>query len=100
MSRPLQLTQWRDHLASRFEDLPAPVVTVLALYSFGMILSGASGLSSVVLFLARHLGCTFHSLKKRLREFYLEAPAKSGVKQGVKRQDFDVSCCFAPSGGA
>jgi hypothetical protein len=96
MTRPLQLTPWQQHLASRFPDLPGPVVTVLALYSFGMILAQVSGLSTVAFFLARHLGRPYHALRKRLREFYLEAPAKSGVKQGLKRKDFDVGTCFAP----
>jgi Transposase DDE domain len=96
MSRPLQLTSWQHHLASRFPDLSASVVAVLALYSFGMILAQVSGLSSVTLFLAKHLGRPCAALRKRLREFYLEASAKSGVPQGGKRQDFDVSSCFAP----
>jgi hypothetical protein len=76
--------------------LPASVVAVLALYSFGMILAQVNGLGRVALFLAQHLGLPYDALRKRLREFYLEAPAKSGVRQGIKRQDFDVRTCFAP----
>ena len=79
MSRPLQLTQWQGELASRFPDLSAPVVAVLALYSFGMLLAKVSGLSRVALFLATHLSRPYFALRKRLREFYLEADAKSGV---------------------
>src|SRR5205807_9605050 len=41
-------------------------------------------------------GWSYHALRKRLAEFYKEAPAKSGVKQGIKRRDFDVTTCFAP----
>jgi hypothetical protein len=96
MSRPLQLTQWQQQLQGRFPDLPAPVPLVLGLYSFGVILAHASGLSLVTLFLVKVLGCSYHALRKRLAEFYKEAPAKSGVKQGIKRQDFDVTRCFAP----
>lgn len=96
MSRPLQLTQWQTRLTSRFPDLPTPVLAVLALYSFGMILAQVSGLTTVALFLAEHLGCSYSAVRKRLREFYLEADAKSGVNQGQKRRDFDVSTCFAP----
>jgi hypothetical protein len=96
MTRPLQLTSWQQHLASRFPDLPGPVVAVLALYSFGMILAGASGLSAVTLALSTALGWAYAALRKRLREFYLEAGAKSGVKQGQKRKDCDVASCFAP----
>ena len=96
MSRPLQLTSWKQELATRFPELPHPVVVVLALYSFGMILGQASGLSTVTLFLVKHLGLSYFALRKRLSEFYKEAPAKSGVKQGIKRQDFDVTTCFSP----
>jgi hypothetical protein len=96
MSRPLQLTSWKQELATRFAALPDAVVAVLALYSFGMILGRACGLTTVCLFLVKHLGLAYFAVRKRLREFYLDAPAKSGVKHGVKRQDFDVSSCFAP----
>jgi len=96
MSRPLQLTSWKQELASRFPDLPVSVVLVLALYSFGMILAQTSGLTTITLFLVKHLGLGFFALRKRLSEFYKEAPAKSGVKQGIKRRDFDVATCFAP----
>jgi hypothetical protein len=96
LSRPLQLTSWQQHLASRFPQLSAAVVAVLALYSFGMILAKVSGLSAVTLFLAQHLARPYHALRKRLSEFSKPAAAKSGVKHGVKRQDFDVTTCFAP----
>ncbi len=96
MSRSLQLTAWRHHLASRFCDLPAPVVAVLALYSFGVILARVSGLARVLLFLTQHLGCPANPLRKRLREFYLDAADKSGAKQGQKRRDLDVPTTFAP----
>jgi hypothetical protein len=76
--------------------LSASVVAVLALYSFGVVLSMAAGLTAVSLFLALHLGRPFFAVRKQLSEFYKEASAKSGVKQGVKRRDFDVTCCFAP----
>ncbi len=96
MSRPLHLTSWKLELASRFPDLPTTVVFVLALYSLGMILGQVCGLTTVTLFLVKHLGFSFFALRKRLSEFYKEAPAKSGVKQGIKRQDFNVTTCFAP----
>jgi len=96
LPRPPQLTLWHQHLASRFPHLPAPVVFVLALYSFGVLLAHTGGLSTVLLFLSKHLTQSYHALRKRLREFYLEAPAQSGGPQGQKRRDFDVAACFAP----
>ena len=96
MSRLPQLTSWQQHLASRFPDLSAPVVAVLALYSVGMILSKVSGLCAVSLFLSKHLCRPYFALRKRLAEFYKEAEAKSGTRQGQKRKDFDITTCFAP----
>lgn len=96
MPRPLQLTQWRREVASRFPNLPTTTVAVLALYSFGMILAKLSGLSAVSLFLSTTLAWPYHALRKRLSEFYKEASAKSGFKHGVKRKDFDVTACFGP----
>jgi Transposase DDE domain len=96
MSRPLHLMSWKHELTTRFPQLSASVVAVLALYSFGVILSVTCGLTAVALFLAVHLSRPFFAVRKQLSEFYKEAPAKSGVKQGGKRRDFAVSCCFAP----
>lgn len=96
MSRQLQLTSWTTELAQRFGQFPAPVVAVLALYSFGVILAKVSGSAAVGLFLTQHLSGTADALRKRLREFYLDADDKSGVKQGQKRRAFDVTAAFAP----
>jgi hypothetical protein len=95
MSRPLQLTSWNHELKRRFDHLPASTVFVLALYSFGMILAKVSGLSTVALFLGKSLAWPYDALRKRLSEYYKEAPAKSGANRGVKRRDFDPSACFA-----
>lgn len=96
MSRQLQLTAWQQQLATHFPPLSAPVVAVLALYSFGMILARVAGLTTVVLFLSRHLVLAPAALRKRLREFYLDANEKSGVPQGGKRRAFEVATTFAP----
>jgi hypothetical protein len=96
MTRPPQLTEWQAHLASRFPELTASVVAGLALYSFGVLLARVCGLSTVTLYLAEHLRHPYDALRKRLREFYQEAEAKSGVRQGQQRQDFAVGPCFAP----
>jgi hypothetical protein len=96
VSRRIQLTSWDAELTTRFPDFPAPVVAVLALYSFGLVLAHACGLSAVALFLAGHLGAARDALRKRLREFYLDARDKSGSKRGQKRKDFDPALAFAP----
>ncbi len=96
MPRRLQLTSWDAEMAARLPDFSPPLVAVLALYSFGMVLSGLAGLSAVVLSLAKHLRSNEATLKKRLRESYLDAADKSGVKQGNRRKDFDPADAFAP----
>jgi hypothetical protein len=75
-----------------FPKLARPQATVLALYSFGMILAQRCGLSSVVTALVPVLGVGFHTLRSRLQEFYQPAAAKSGGP----RDQLDVTTCFAP----
>ena len=96
MSRQPRLTPWNAELSAGFPGLSAPVIAVLAVYSIGMILAGASGLSPVVLYLVRHLGLAWFATRKRLREFCLDADDKSGVRQGIRRHDLDVTDTFAP----
>ncbi|MGL4555053.1 MAG: transposase, partial [Gemmataceae bacterium] len=83
-------------MAARFPAFPAPVVAVLAFYSFGLIHAGVSGQAAVVLFLAERLGVLEDAVRKRLREFYLDAEDQSGSKQGQKRKHFDATLAFAP----
>jgi hypothetical protein len=95
MSRHPELYSWRQQIASHL-PLSQALVGLLALWSLGMILARRCGLSSVCLFLHRLLGPSTNTLRQRLREFYQEAPAKTGTKQGRHRRDFQVSDCFAP----
>lgn len=94
MSHATQLNLWTRELAIRFPAFSQPVLTNLALYSFGAIYAKVIGLTKVVLYLTTHLALNSHNLRKRLREFYLAAPHKSGAKQGIKRCDFDVTLAF------
>jgi len=96
MSRHPELYQWNDTLTSRFPQLSQPQVSVLALWTLGMILARGCGLTLVALQLARLFLKPENNLRQRLREFYKEAPAKAGAKRGIKRQDLDVTVCFAP----
>ena len=65
ISRQPQLTSWNAELSARFPGLSAPVIIVLAVYSIGMILAAASGLTTVVFFLVRHLGWQCLAVRKR-----------------------------------
>jgi Transposase DDE domain len=90
------LNQWTAEVTAAFPELSKPQVTGLAWWSFGMVLAKSCALTAVVFFLAKLLAFKVRSLSQRLREFYQEAPAKSGSKRGGKRQQLEVSTCFAP----
>lgn len=96
MSRHPELYDWSRQLASRFPGLSPVFVTLLALWSLGMILAHRCGLDSVACYLAALLGQEHNTVRQRLREFYQEASAKAGAKRGCRRRDFEASVCFAP----
>jgi Transposase DDE domain len=86
------LSTWTKIVVAQFPNLSAPQAQVLALWSLGLVLAQACGLSTVALYLGAALGKKGHSIRQRLREFYLEAEAKTGER----RADFEVEACFAP----
>jgi hypothetical protein len=92
MPRQEPLYAWIDRVVTAFPDLTRPQATVLALYSFGMILAQRCGLNSVVAALVPLLGVSFLTLRSRLQEFYQPAAAKSGTR----RDELEVTTCFAP----
>jgi hypothetical protein len=95
-ARRPELGLWTRELASQFQGLSPVFVTLLALWSFGIMLARCCGLSTVSLYLARFSSQSDNTTRQRLREFYQEAPAKAGAKRGIKRRDFDVTACFVP----
>jgi len=92
MSRHPQLYTWSEEIASHLRGLSPALVSVLALWSLGMILAHRCGLDSVTTQVATLLGQSFDTVRQRLREFYQEASAK----RGRNRKDFEVASCFAP----
>lgn len=96
MSRHPQLYQWVQELSSRLDGLSPVFLTLLALWSLGIILGKRCSLSSVSCYLAQLLGKPDNTVRQQLREFYQEAAAKAGAKRGVKRRDWDVTVCFVP----
>jgi hypothetical protein len=92
MPRQKPLDVWTEQVVDAFPKLSRPQATVLALYSFGMFLAQRCGLNSVVAALVPLLGVSPLTLRSRLQEFYQPACAKSGTR----RDDLDVTTCFAP----
>jgi hypothetical protein len=96
MSRRPPLYRWTRQVASHLPGLSPVFVTLLALWSLGMILARCCGLDRVTCALARLRRQSDNTVRQRLREFYQEASAKAGAKRGCQRRDFDVTGCFAP----
>ena len=92
MPRQQELYSWTDTVATAFPGLSKPQATLLAWWSFAIALSKTCGLSAVACWLARFLTLPFPNVRQRLREWYLDADAKSG---GSRRQ-LDVTTCFTP----
>ncbi|MGH9207870.1 MAG: transposase, partial [Acidimicrobiales bacterium] len=92
MSCQERVYQWTDVIRQQFPHLSKPQATVLALWSFGMVLARSCALSAVSLWLATSLGRNENSVRQQLREWCYEVEAK----RGPKRQALEVSTCFAP----
>jgi hypothetical protein len=73
-------------------NLSKPQVSVLALWTWGMVCTRCSSLTTVAVFLSLYFECPLNTMRQRLREFYWEANAKAGQH----RQALDVGTCFAP----
>jgi hypothetical protein len=61
--------------------LSLPQVAGLATWSFGMVMTKSSSLSQVSNFIAKVNGEKPNTVRQRLKEWYLEAEAKTGNKR-------------------
>lgn len=86
------LDAWTKTLATHLPHLSQPQIYVLALWSLGMVLARACGLTSVAGLLAAALKTKENTMRQRLREWYQEAQAK----RGEHRTELDVRHSFAP----
>ncbi len=92
MSCQRAVYQWTAVVTTHFPHLSKPQVTVLALWSVGMVLARSCAVSAVSTFLARGLERKANTVRQQLREFCYEASAK----RGQPRQELKVETCFAP----
>ena len=72
--------------------LSKPQATVLAFWSFGMVLARACALTAVSHGLAKGMKRTEQTVRQQLREWDYDTPRK----RGAKRQALHVETCFAP----
>lgn len=96
MARSEGLSQWTETVSSHMPHLSKAQVVVLALWSFGMVLAQSCGISSVVTVLAPLVGRKDDAIRQQLREWCYDAPHKAGAKRTIKRQELNVTTCFAP----
>jgi Transposase DDE domain len=94
MPRHPGLSQWHQTVSTYLSDLSQPQVTVLVLWSIGIVLAQSCGLTTVAVMLAYLLDCGERAMRERLRDWYRDAADKRGAKCGQKRRDLDVTSCF------
>lgn len=92
MSPSETIAHWQREISRHLPHLSRPQAAVLALWSYGMVLTKSCGLTTVVCFLARLLGWSKGNLRQRLREWCYDA----ADKQGKQRAELDLATCFAP----
>lgn len=92
MGYPHPLSQWRETVSMAFPKVSRPQATVLALWSYGMVVARSCGISSVCAALAVQMGQSESTVMQRLREWCYDATDK----KGANRQAVEVRTCFAP----
>ncbi|HEX9438902.1 MAG TPA: hypothetical protein VF909_04430, partial [Roseiflexaceae bacterium] len=78
-------------MSTHLPDLSQPQVTVLVLWSIGIVLAQSCGLTTVAVMLAYLLNLSECTMRERLRDFYRDAAHKRGATCGAKRRSLDVS---------
>src|SRR5438132_8062385 len=84
--------QWLRTIKTHLPQLSKPQATVLALWSFGMVLARSCALTAVSSLLAAGMHRNEQTVRQQLREWYYDAKRK----RGAKRQALHVETCFAP----
>ncbi len=92
MPCPDRLSQWSQEVSTAFSHLSKPQVWGVVLWSAGIALSGAAGITQISALLALVLEQPEQTVFQRLREWYLDSKHKSGNK----RRELDVTSCFGP----
>src|SRR3989475_4521222 len=82
--------QWLGTIMHHLSPLSKPQATVLALWSFGMVLARSYALTAVSTLLAKGMKRKEQTVRQQLREWYYD-PAR---KRGPKRQTLHVETCF------
>ena len=90
MPYPEELDYWTAEISTGFAQLSKTQARVLALYSYGMVMTQHCGQTLIVTFLGLLLAVPIQNLRQRLREWTYE----SEHKRGDKRQAIRVESHF------
>src|SRR5262245_50805158 len=82
--------QWRTTIMQHLHHLSKPQATVLALWSFGMVLARSCALTAVSHLLAKGMQREEQTVRQQRRAWYDDVPRK----RGTKRQAVHVETCF------
>jgi hypothetical protein len=85
--------QWLTTIMQHLPHLRKPQATVLALWSFGMVLARACALSAVSHLLAKGLRRQEQTVRQQLRAWYYDTQRKQGAKHSMSRPV--VPSCWA-----
>jgi len=84
--------QWLTTIMHHLSHVSKPQATVLAMWSFGMVLARSCALTAVSLLLAAGMQRKEQTVRQQRRAWYDDVPRK----RGAKRQALDVETCLAP----
>jgi hypothetical protein len=87
-----ELDYWVEEVSTAFSSLSRSQASVLALYSYGIMITSQCGQTIVSSFLAELLQVRWHAMRQRLREWLYDA----SDKRGTQRQEVDVQKLFGP----
>jgi TRAP-type C4-dicarboxylate transport system permease large subunit len=76
-----QFQEWTETVTQHMPHLSQPLVTVLAFWSFGMVVANSCGVTTVSVSLAALFGYKENTMRQRLREWYKDASSKKGDKR-------------------
>lgn len=89
-AHPTGLSEWESVVKEKLPKLSKTQAFMVAAWSFGIVCTQSSGVTTVGIFLAELLGVKEHTIIQRLKEWYKEKAAK----KGEKRQEIDVTDHF------
>ena len=92
MSRIEGLSTWTTEVSNHMGHLSKAQVTVLALWSFSMVMTRNSSVSAATVMLSALLNDKENTVRQRLREWYWDA----ADKKGTKRREIRVENSFVP----